>query len=203
MLKKIALLTVSISSVFAMHTAELNINQYDLEAALNLDVGQFNETVEPDTTFVGIQYLKAGTENASYNDIHKYVNLNFMIKQEIQNTNFKIGLGVKGIYTSSEIAGNDASFIATPLGAEITYEIPLNIAIPIGFKVSAHYAPESLSFSDASRYLEYRAEGYAKLMQRASVYIGYRKIDTRYNMNDNTYDYSYNKSVYFGFRFSF
>ena len=54
MLKKITLLLVTSLSLFAMHSAELNINQKDLEAGLKFDIGQFNDNVEPETMFVGL-----------------------------------------------------------------------------------------------------------------------------------------------------
>ena len=199
MLKKILLLIISVSSLFAMHSAELNINKYDLEADLKLDMGQFNEAVEPDTTFVGIGYIKAGGENASYTNVDGYTNISFMIKQDIKNTGFKVGLGVKAVYTSYL----KADFVATPIGAELGYSLPINFAIPLGVNGSVYYAPNSLSFSEAGRYLEYRAEVYAKLLDRAAIYVGYRKIDTKYDFDNKILDYTYNKSAYFGFRFSF
>ena len=58
MLKKIGLLCAFSISVFAMHSAEININQKDLEFGLNIDMGQYNRGIEPDTTFVGVTYLK-------------------------------------------------------------------------------------------------------------------------------------------------
>ncbi|MCW9025883.1 MAG: YfaZ family protein, partial [Thiovulaceae bacterium] len=79
----------------------------------------------------------------------------------------------------------------------------LNFPIPIGLSASAYYAPKSLSFSDAGGYLEYRTEVYANLMERASVYVGYRKINTKYDFSNNIYDITYNKSIYYGIKFSF
>jgi hypothetical protein len=63
-----------------------------------------------------------------------------------------------------------------------------------------HYAPKSLSFSDADSFFEVRAEAHAELMNRAALYVGVRKIDTNYENNN---DITYNKSAYFGVRFSF
>ncbi|QFR48645.1 hypothetical protein FJR48_02460 [Sulfurimonas lithotrophica] len=199
MLKKISLLILGFSCTYAMHTAELNINEYDLEAGLKLDIGQFNEMVEPNTTFIGIDYLKADRKNSSHNNIDRYVNINFMIEQEIQNSGFKVGLGVKGIYTGL----GKADFRSLPIGAEVSYKLPLNIATPIGFKAEGYYAPKSLSFSDANGYVEYRAEAYIQLMDRASVYVGYRRIDTEYDYMNIISDVTYNKSIYSGIKFSF
>jgi len=199
MFKKISLFILSFSCTYAMHTAELNINEYDLEAGVKWDIGQFNGTVEPDTTFIGLSYLKADRENASNNNIDGYINVNFITKQNIKNTGFKVGLGIKGVYTTL----SDSDFIAVPIGAELSYNFPLNFPIPIGLSASAYYAPKSLSFSDAGGYLEYRTEVYANLMERASVYVGYRKINTKYDFSNNIYDITYNKSIYYGIKFSF
>lgn len=192
---------LSVSSIYAMHTAEINVNEYDLEAGVKLDVGQFNTTVEPDTTFIGVYYLKGSGENDSLggdnNDVNSYVNFNFIVKQKIQGTNFQVGLGIKAAYTSTDTL----DYMALPIGAELSYTLPTNSVIPVGLKVAASYAPQSLSFLDAKDYIDYRLEAYAQLMDRASLYIGYRNIDTNYE--DTSVDYTYNKSGYFGIKFSF
>jgi hypothetical protein len=151
---------------------------------------------------MGFTYLKGSPENdsidANNNDsIDKYIDFNFMVKQNIQDTGFKVGLGVKAVYTSA--GTND--YVALPIGAELSYVLPLQSPIPIGFTASASYAPQSLSFADAKDYLDYKVEAYAALMDRASVYAGYRNIDTNYDLNSG--EYTYNKSAYFGIRFSF
>lgn len=51
MLKKISLIALGAVSAFAMHSAEVNINNSDLELSAKLDMGQFNESVKPDTIF--------------------------------------------------------------------------------------------------------------------------------------------------------
>ncbi len=201
MLKKITLSILTASSIHAMHTAEINVNEYDLEAKVKFDLGQFNTTVEPDTTFLGVSFLKGSPENDSIdanNDVDNYLDLNFMVKQNIQDSGFKVGLGIKAVYTSA--GSND--YISLPIGAELSYILPIQSAIPIGFTASASYAPQSLSFQDAKNYLDYRIEAYAELMDRASVYAGYRNIDTNYDTNGAD-DYTYNKSAYFGIKFSF
>lgn len=201
MLKKISLFVLSVTSLFAMHTAEINVNEYDLEAGLKLDVGQFNTTVEPDTTFVGIDYIKGSGENDSIvgdgNDVNTYINFNFMVKQNIRNTGFYVGLGVKAVYTS--IDNSDLDYMALPIGGELSYVFANTI--PVGITLSASYAPQSLSFLDSKDYLEYRFEVFAQLMNRASLYLGYRNIDTNYE--DSSEDYTYNKSGYFGIKFAF
>jgi hypothetical protein len=202
MIKKIVLLILGFSSMFAMHNAELNINQDELEAGVKLDIGQFNHSVEPNTTFIGINHLKASAKNNSIkgddeDDIDSYVDFNFMIKQSIQNSGFKVGLGVKSVFITSD-------YVALPLGAEVSYQLPFSSAIPIVLSVSGGYAPKSLSFADAQEYLEYRMMVHFEVMSRASIYAGYRNIDLEgEDDNGNSYDYTYNKSGYFGVKFSF
>ena len=53
MLKKILLLGASAISAMALHVAELNLNEKELEVGAKFDIGQFNENVEPNTMFAG------------------------------------------------------------------------------------------------------------------------------------------------------
>jgi len=204
MLNKLALLLLSSLSLFAMHNAEININQRDLEFALNLDMGQYNTSVEPETTFMGVKYLKASNNN-SENEFNKEVNVkyffeaNFLIKQKISDTGLKIGLGIKTNFSKVE---NNA-FFAIPIGVDISYRLPIKNFIPINVGGVVYYAPESLSFSNAKSYLEYRAEVEAEVIERGSVFIGYRNLDTNYELGITRTDITYNKSAYFGFKFAF
>ena len=200
MLKKIVLSAALSLSLYAMHNAEININDKDLEASFKLDMGQFNDTVAPDTTYLGVKYLKASDsyseyENNAQADLGYYFDVDFLIKQEIKNSGFYFGLGVKGVFSEA----NDVSFSAIPLGVEAMYKLPIKNFIPISFGVEAYYAPESLSFSNSQSYLEYRGELSAEIIERGSIYVGYRNIDTNYLNIDLTY----NKSAYFGFKFKF
>jgi len=200
MFKKILLIVASGISLFAMHSAEININQKDLELGLNLDMGQYNRTVEPDTTFLGLRYLNGNSYNSNDENGNKvntkyFAELNFMIKQEIKNSGLKVGLGVKTNISSV----SDLTFISIPLGLNLSYELPLKNFIPIEIGAEVYYAPESLSFSDASNYLEYRAGLRLEVIERGSIFLGYRDINTNYI----GYDVTYNKSAYFGFKFEF
>ncbi len=204
MFKKIGLILVLSVSVYAMHNAQININQKDLEFDLNLDMGQYNTTVEPGTTFVGLSYLKASNDNskdASGNivDIKYFFELNFLIKQEIQDTGVRVGLGVKTNF--SKVNGND--FMAIPIGLDVSYRLPFKNFIPIEVGGELYYAPESLSFSNAKSYLEYRAGVSAEVIKRGTLFVGYRNIDTNYEIGTTRTDITYNKSAYFGLKFEF
>ncbi len=200
MLKKIGLLVVSSISVFAMNNAEVNINDKDLELGLGLDLGQYNGNVKPDTTFIGVKYLKASNNNANRLINTKYfLEFNFLIKQEIQNTGLKVGLGVKTNFSAID----GATFISVPLGLDLSYTLPLKNFIPIEISAKAYYAPQSLSFSDASSFKEYRAGIRAEVISRGSIFVGYRNIDTNYEIDRVKHNVTYNRSAYFGFKFEF
>jgi len=204
MLKKIGLLCAFSISVFAMHSAEININQKDLEFGLNIDMGQYNRGIEPDTTFVGVTYLKASDDNsadknANPQDLKYFVELSFLIKQEIKNTGLKVGLGVKTNFSKI----SDATFMSVPIGIEASYELPLKNFIPVEVGGEIYYAPESLSFSDAGSFLEYRLGVTLEVIERGSIFVGYRNIDTNYEISSIKTDITYNESAYFGFKFEF
>lgn len=204
MFKKIGLLVMSSISVFAMHSAEININEKDLEFGLGLDVGQYNRNVEPDTTFMGVKYLKASRDNSNdqsgnFVNTKYFLELNFLIKQEIRHTGLKVGLGVKTNF--SAIGG--ATFMSVPLGLDLSYTLPFKNFIPIEIGGEAYYAPQSLSFLDASSFVEYRAGIRAEVIKRGSIFVGYRDIDTNYEIDTIKYNVTYNRSGYFGFKFEF
>jgi len=194
MLNKLGLVILSTASVFAMHTAEININDKDLELGIKIDLGQTNSTVEPDTTFIGFSYLNADRDNSNV-DISAYSELNFLMRRDVLNSGFVFGLGVKSNYTKI----GDNSFITIPLGIELGYTLPINI--PIIFGAKAYYAPQSLSFSAAEKFLEYRVDLSVELIPKGSLVAGYRNIKT--NLEDYNINIRYNETVYFGFKFAF
>ena len=80
MLKKLGVATLLSANLMAMHNLELNINDVDLEAGVRLDMGQFNDAVEPNTTFIGVKYLKADYDHSDYNSPNAYMEVNFLMK---------------------------------------------------------------------------------------------------------------------------
>ena len=204
MFKKLGLIALCAVSAFAMHSAELNINDKDLEVSANFDLGQFNDTVEPDTSYIGFSYLKASDEHSTDRaDINGYADVNFIIKQELAKTGIKVGIGIKANYAQVKIGNNDEMFFTIPLGVEVGYKLPFGTIIPIIFGAELYYAPESLSFAEANSFLEYRANVEFEILDRGSIVAGYRNINTNYKINTNKIDINYNKSVYVGFKFSF
>ncbi len=196
MLKKLSLVALSAASAFAMHSAEININNKDLELSAKLDIGQFNYNVEPGTVFVGAKYLKGNEDHSDINSgIEAYYELNFLMQQEISRSGLSIGMGVKANHTKN--------FTSIPLGLEAAFELPKTQLVPIYFGASIYYAPEVLSMEDANNFLEYRVSVDIEVIKNGRITLGYRVLDTNYEANNVTTDVNYNKSAYMGFKFSF
>jgi len=199
MLKKLTLITASAVSAFALHTAEININNKDLEAGVLLDVGQFNDRVEPNTMFIGGKFLNADDAHSSdsLSQLDPYYEMNFLIMREIGNYGVSFGMGIKLNYVQIGLK----EFSSLPLGVEFAYSLPTPKAIPVSFNASLYYAPEVLSFADSTDYLDYRVHFDIELIKNAGITVGYRSI----NMSAGTGigSVNYNSSAYFGFQVGF
>jgi hypothetical protein len=201
MLKKVTLLTASALSVFAFHQAEININDKDLELSAKFDMGQFIESVEPDTTFVGVKFLNADKDNAdlTVQKFDPYYEANFLVMRPIGNMGMKIGLGVKANYTKS--------FTSIPLGLEFSYKMPFKTLVPMYLNGEIYYAPSVLSYQDGDSFMEYRISYDIELIKNAGLTLGYRNLDTNYVANKGYApqggDFNYNSTWYAGFKVKF
>jgi len=190
MFKKISLIALNAVSVFAMHGAEVNINNSDLELSAKLDIGQFNESVEPDTIFLGARYINADNRHSDVNNIDDYYEVNFLMQKNV-NSDFRLGLGVKLNHTKE--------FLSIPLGLEAAYKLPFASSVPFYINASIYSAPEVLSFDKADSFLEYRVGIEAEAIKNGFILVGYRHLDTNYEARD----VEYNDSLYFGLKFLF
>lgn len=190
MLRKISLIALSAASVFAMHSAELNINNSDLEVGVRLDAGQFNESVEPHTIFIGAKYINADERHSDVRRIKDYQEVNFLMQKNV-NADFRLGLGVKLNHTED--------FVSIPLGLEAQYKLPINTAMPLYIGAAIYCAPEVLSMDKADGFLEYRANADLQVIENGYITVGYRHMDTNYKRGD----IEYNDSVYIGMKFEF
>lgn len=193
MIKKLLLISVVCASVFALNNVELNMNDKDLEMGVRFDMGQFNDSVEPDTIFVGAKALNGDETHSDLIETEPLYELNFMMKRNVADTNFAVGFGIKANYTKD--------FAAIPVGAEVTYKLPFFEAVPFYLGGSIYYAPEMLAMSDAKSFLEYRGTLDMEVIKNGLLYVGYRSINTNY---DNALgDINYNDSAFAGFRLGF
>ena len=182
-------------SAFAMHNAEININEADLEVAAKFDIGQFNENVEPNTVFVGGRFLNGDAKHSTNSNtaIDPYFEVNFLMQKEIAKSGVYLGLGAKVNYTKD--------YSALPLGLEFKFTIPAPQLVPMYLNGSVYYAPSVLAFSDAKDFLEYRISYDVEIINNGSITVGYRSLNTNYTTAVGTFNY--NKSWYAGFKFAF
>ena len=198
MLKKTILLLCTSLSLFALNTAELNINQKDLEVGLKFDVGQFNDNVEPQTMFVGMKMFipDASDSSDSLTSIDPYFEGNFMIIRPVGDSGFNFGIGFKLNYTQV----NEKKFMSLPIGLEALYALPSSDLVPMFLEANIYYAPEVLSFLDAKNYVEYRINYNIEMIQNVRLNVGYRNMSTNYF---NQGKLNYNNSFNVGFRIAF
>lgn len=197
MLKKLGLITFCAASAFAMHNAELNLNDKDLEFGVKFDMGQYNENIEPENIFVGGKILHASDDHSDLGRgraIDDLLEANMLVQTKVEGSDSTFGLGVKFNYTQD--------FSSIPVGLEGRHYIDAIERFPIFIKGLLYYAPEVLSFRDASNYFEYRLEGEVEVMKNAGAFFGYRSIDTNYATGRGG-DVNYNSSVYLGLKFAF
>jgi len=199
MLKKLTLMTACAVSAFALHNAELNINDKDLEVGMQFDIGQFNDAVEPNTMFIGGRFLNPDSTHSTndLNSINPYFEGNFLIMREIGNMGMSLGMGAKVNYTKVD----EKDFSALPLGLEFAYKIPAPKLVPMSINGSLYYAPQVLSFLDGKDYLEYRIHYDVELIENAGLTLGYRSLNTSFENRSGTLNY--NSSWYFGFKVKF
>jgi hypothetical protein len=199
MLKKLVMTLALGGSLFAMHEAELNLNNYDVEGKLDLDMGQFNDAVEPNTVFFGARYLRGSHQHSDApSKDHDLYDAHFFVQQSLSgNRALTLGLGTKLVYTSI----SDHDYYALPIGVHADYVLPLGLPVPFILGGSFYYAPEVLSWSDAKNYMEFRTHLDIQLIDRALLTAGYRKIDTDFDVPGG--DFNFNESWFVGIKFRF
>ncbi len=203
MLKKLGLLVLSGASLLAMHNVELNVNDKDLEFAAKLDMGQFMDSVEPESVYVGAKILHASEKhsNLSGNDpesLSDYYEASFLMKRNMDDTGLTVGLGIKLNGTNK--------FASVPLGMEVGYQMPFAPSIPMTLNADIYYAPDILSMRDANNFFEFRISYDVEVIKNAIVTMGYRHLNTSYDSDKSPYlkkDVEYNSFPYVGFKFLF
>jgi len=200
MLKIATLIAFGWVSLFALHTAEININKEDLEVVGKLDIGQINTSVEPDTTFIGVRLVNGDKINSDRRRAENgsYIDINFLARNETPVKGLLVGLGIKINYADSF----SKDFVAIPLGLEAQYKLPLANLIPMYLGASVYYAPTVLSLADAEEFFEYRLNFDIAVIRNGHITLGYRSIDTDYT-SENSGNYNYNGTGYIGFKFAF
>jgi hypothetical protein len=190
MLKRFLFLICLSVLLFAMNSAEININDKDLEVSAKIDLFNIDYNVNANTMFVGAKFLYADKTHSDRNDINPFYEINFLMMGEV-NYGMKLGLGIKLNHTKD--------FTSIPLGIEFSYEIP-QIDFPTYLSGYVYYATSVLSYEDADNFLEYRLSCDFEIIQNGLITLGYRKLDTNYEKRG---DLTYNSSWFAGFKIRF
>jgi len=187
-------------SLLAMHEVEINLNNYDLDAKVNFDAGQFNSSIDPDTVFFGGRYLHASHQHSDdlLDKDYDLVDGHFFVRQRLAGAqSFSVGMGGKFVYTSIE----SSNFYALPLGVLARYDLPLDIAVPIAIGGEFYFAPEVLTWDEAKNYLEYDVYVEAMLIDRAGLTAGFRSIETDFEKASKAF--IFNQTWFVGVKFRF
>lgn len=180
----------------AMHTAELNINNKDVEAAIHFDMGEFNTALQPASYYLGAGVLSGGKEHSNADETDILAELNFLVQSPLPSVEgLTFGLGLK--FNRTEVASE--SFMSLPLGIEASYRFYPFGTLPLKIGAAFYYAPAPLAFERADRYQEERIYLDLELIRYGALTVGYRNIDTDFEQ----VDMNYNDSVYAGFKFMF
>ncbi len=138
MLKKLLFATLLLSSTtHAMHEFELNVNNKDLDLHLGLDMGQFNDSIEPDSFIIKARLMKGDIEHARLpykentnieQDTNILGEIGFMAQSSsAMAPGLTMGMGVKLAYTPLD----KQSIFAMPIGVMTDYTLPFDIIIPL------------------------------------------------------------------------
>ncbi len=192
MLKQLLLLLATATAALAMHTGEININNEDIEAELKFDMGQFNSQLDVDSIYVGGRYIYADKKS----DADELIEISYLMQKPLQRmSDLRIGIGFKLNYSSAD----SYDFVSLPLGLEARYSLPFETIVPLYVGAKIYYAPSVLSFSDADSYLECKANVDIEVIERGLITVGYRYIDTNYELGD----VKFNRAAFVGFKFVF
>ncbi len=198
--KQLLVLLLLTASLSAMHEFEINLNQKDLDLHFGLDMGQFNDNVEPDSFIIKARVMKGDTLHSNLpnkQETNLLGEFGFVAQSSsAMAPGLVMGMGVKMAYTDLK----EKSVLAMPLGITIDYTLPFDIPIPLHIAGQGYYAPEVLSFEASKNYMEFQTNFDIEVMDRGLITMGYRWIETPLLTNNSAY---YNRSYFFGLKFKF
>lgn len=169
MLKRaLLILVLSLTPSMAMHQWMVNIGDIDLEARVQMDLAQFNDSYAPDSYYAGVGYLDTDTYQMVYGTY-------LIIRDVPQKENTRFGFGMKFVNTER----NGEVFTASPFG--MVYEYAAGDGEnPMYAKFEAYYAPGVLSYDGARSYMELRGELVIEPIENMRAFVGYRLIENTY-----------------------
>ena len=185
-LRNILIATLFLSStIHAENSIGIDINSDDVEVLASVNLNTLADYANGTTYILDANYLRTDGDNMT--------RIGFSGQNRLQGVEgLTLAFGLKGVFASD--------FLAFPLMAKATYELPLKDSIPTtSLSLNLAYAPSVLSFRDADNYSDFRVEADMEVISNIHIFTGYRNISTNYNNNDKTF----NNSFYGGLKLSF
>jgi YfaZ precursor len=182
----IAVIMLTFSVVDAVKAAALDMN-------LNDDTAEF-EFITPVTfeNSIGSALLNLGFLSTTSDDVMGIVGFQAVDEAGSATPGLKVGVGVMGF--AGTIDSNDIYAVA--LGG--------NARVPVYNRVTIfgdiHFAPDVVTFGDASRLLYLNARLEYAILPQATVYLGYRKLSV--NLNTGNHE-SIDNGANIGIQFTF
>ena len=185
-IKKLLLLTLLTLNVWSSdNSIGIDINSKDVEILASVNINSLSQYADGTTYIFDASYLNSDGDN--------------LITLGISGHNMFQGL--EGLSLAFGLKAAMASdFLAFPLHAKATYQLPLVDTLPPTYiNATFAYAPAVLSFRDAQSFTELRLEADMEIISNIHVFTGFRRIKTNYE----SYDKTLNNRFYGGIKLSF
>ncbi len=195
--KRIVLATIFIGFVFSGVSfgqeviIEISANADDIEGKLGTQFF-FNETI-----------LEISVGGLYSEDNFKLGNLFFGLMDTVFSPALTLGLGFKGVAGEAEKYEEEFDLGAINFSLFGEYDLrETSVNVPIGITATVAAAPKPFCFGETKTYSEYTAGINVYIVNNAGLYIRYRKIEVRFDLDPGTVKKSHD-SVFFGFNLVF
>ena len=183
---------IATSLLFAVDSAEININNNTLEIAGEYSLNDTYALNDDSNYFFTISYMSSEQATGTTSK-PKLTTAGFKIMNPyIDDRGLSLGLGIKGVWADNY----NKSFVATPLTAFAKYEINELVTLDL----SVGYAPKILTYSEGDKYATTNLKANFKVIDNGYTYLGLRSIKTDYK--DGT-SIKFDDSVFFGYKVQF
>ena len=178
------------SLLLANNSVKVNINNDTLEVGADIYLNKIYDVSNNSNYYLTMSHLRMEDNQDDTNSISS---VGFKVVNPLTNdSGVSFGLGMKSVYTNQM----DKTFMAFPL--TVNGRVEVNEMIYIDADVS--YSPRVLSFSDADSYTDMKLRVNYKVLADGYVFVGARRIDTKYENIDET---KFDSSAFFGFEVRF
>jgi hypothetical protein len=186
----IALFT-STPSFAGIYELEVTASRSDLDARYCADLP------------LGQGILSAGLGAIYRNNDYWIADMKLTVGKELWAPGLRLDLGLKGVSGEVERDQKRGDLMAVGVLVSARYRIPPTISpLPLGVSAGVSFAPESLCFSDAERYLDVRTSLDFRVAENGELLLGYRYIHARLEDNRGRWRIS-DATLFIGYRLSY